>query len=279
MMLARMTALACPCAALLLCGCYSTSLRGDARADGTTDTAGDTRVDTPADTGMPPDVTPDLTPDLAVDTVPACPEPTAPDVSFSVDLDPAGTPYNILWPCNVAEIAVDSGGSLLYTLQCVVEEGVEQTVEISIWAGPTPNIVLDPDEEVLLWYIATNYWWENRWLQVKDPLGNMIFAAVDAASLAPIDLSPIVFYEPLEVRRRSGLCPAEPTDCGPFERQGLDVSYEGIGRLFYDHSSGAIGDYEAAHVHVGKLTGYTDMECDDIPDTWTNALFAMQVRL
>ena len=67
-----------------------------------------------------------------------------------------------------------------------------------------------------------------------------------------------------------GVCPVEETDCGPFERVGVEIESYGASSVILDGNRGEVGTLmgPTAHVNVQAAWQYHELWCDGAPATW-----------
>jgi hypothetical protein len=258
---------------LLMAGCYSTSLHGDATTDTRRDVA-DVTTDSTTEPGTDPidvyDVPADILPDGE-----ECP-PAGDGVWLTWSLD--GAEYDegrtIDIPCTVTSVAGEDVGHTIIDLTCGTGGRMERHV-IEMFSNPHPWLEHLTGVEVMLNYVSTPWEWQDRWLSLRWFGGDLIIALTSASSLAPPDLTADEWYYPLSVHFVTGLCPLEDGECGMHERAALDVEFWDDREVVFDGGSAILGGVAAAQVTVETAWSYETMECMDFPYTYVNAMFVL----
>ncbi len=256
-------------AAAALCGCTSSSLTGDpGTPDGAADATPDTAADTPGEPDGPTDVVVDVTP-------PPCPAPQGVAASFSVDGDEwPMEEVHLDTPCTIAAVVGEEVGHSVVDLVCGTGAMMEDH-QVDLYTTPAAWLPMGAGTQVWFEYVADPVWWVNRWFAIRDMAGNLVVAGVASSRLHP-EYEDTGFFDPLEVSVAGGVCEPEPPDsCGVQERQALDVRLgDASGRIF-DSGHGYVGDMVTAEVLVSQASSYLDMDCDDAPDSFYEAIIVM----
>lgn len=251
-------------AALVLAGCYSSSLTGDAHTDPVVDTVTDTSVDTAADTA--PDAAVDVVHDAGPDT--ACTPAGPVTAGFEISGFPAEGEINVELVCDVGDWWEDEGGWGIL-LVCRSDEGDVEEHELTLDGEPFLMFPYPPEEDLLLRYARTYTWPLSEWFALSAGGGWLVAAGAEAWTHAPEGSEG--WYDPLGIGVVAGICPVEPTDCGPHERLALDVEMAGgVHGIVLDGTRGTAGSLHGptAFVNVESAWRYLDLRCDGPPSTW-----------
>ena len=263
--------------ALVLSGCYqSWGDHGDVHdaatdADATVDTA-----DTPADTtdahvdsvDVPMDSS-DVPPDSPL----VCPPPAGDGTWMSFTTTGSTTLESGETPCRVESVGTGTDGTWILELWCGTGAHME-TETIAVTANPLITPMIFEGDEVIFRFSRPESWWSrNEWFAIHAPAGHLIMAGVAATSVAPWEWEASDWYDPLSVYVVGGVCPPEETSCGTLERRAIEVHSAGDTGRIYDGYTGYVGTTAPVYIHVSTAYAYLDMDCDDAPDAYYEALF------
>jgi hypothetical protein len=78
------------------------------------------------------------------------------------------------------------------------------------------------------------------------------------------------WYAPIRFGVRTGICSIDETDCGPFERLGIEIDLDCYGAVIPDGNRGEVGSLmgPTALVNVQAAWQYLELWCDGAPATW-----------
>lgn len=166
--------------------------------------------------------------------------------------------------CTVADFA-DDGTTMTIELHCDEEELAAHIIVLP--HNPITQFNLVVDSAVRLTYVAQTPFWTNYWFALRQLDGRIIIAAGDGSDLLPS----ADFFAPLELELQPEVCPQEciVDECGPTERQAVDVTLDGETTRIYDANEAVVGSATGYTVQIGQATAYLDASgCDDIPPSW-----------
>jgi len=239
-------------AALAVSGCYSSSLTGDAGSDAIPDAPQDTAVDAPVDPG--PDA------------------PCAPGEGASVDFEIDGFPdygeIDVELSCFVEDWWEEPEAGLWgMVLGCPSGGGLIEEHVLTITADPYLQFPYPPEDGLVLRYVRRDIWPGARWFTLGHVEGWTLAAGAHASTPSPPDRDPAEWYGPIELAVVEGICPVEPTECGPFERLALEVGLGEAHGIIADGTAGWASSLMGSQVlvNVESAWRYLDLVCDGPP--------------
>ena len=266
------------CSLLVGCSCGRTELEGETdasddevMADGS-DTLGDPDSDGHADSPIDPtsDPHPDRTIPEAFPDPPGDCEPHG-GVVVDFEIDGTSTPDSVSIDrmCTVESVVVDDAEHQIITLICDSPDGIPDMHEIDLYIHPYyADICVHIGDRLGFRYVAESSWWTNRWFA----LGTRLYG-VDADALAPPGMELDEWYRRLPLWVIDGICTPGSTVCGEQERLAIGAYYNYSYDVIFDGNWWAWGTPETPiNIMVEEATNYTDIECDDMPDTVFSAV-------
>lgn len=196
-----------------------------------------------------------------------CPPPEGVAASFSLDPDP-GFDETISATCTVTSIGYLEGTSV--GLECPDEGGgttaylLEYVGHLAVEAGLAEGNLVEFE------WVTQPVSWINRWFALRfTDGGDLIAAGVDGSEFDPPGTTLNDFLAGPALELFEGQCEQMPADCGPLERVGFDLEYDGVKVRVFDQGSGTAGQLEAYSLSLAQAQHQEDdFTCSDVPGRW-----------
>jgi len=257
--------------AVALVGCYGSTITGDAQTDPGEDSTHDTLADTSVDPTV--DTSHDTEADTAYDAPPdvECTPSEEVTTSFTIDGFPEYTDIDVVLVCDALDWWEDPAeGEWGIVLACHSDEGLVEEHVLTLSSFPYLVYPYPPSSDLVLRYVNQAGWPGSRWFTLSADDSWLVVAGTQAWTSTPPGRSMEEWYAPLGFAVVTEICPVEETDCGPFERMGIEVELHEDRQVILDGRRGQVGWLmgPTADVNVQDAWQYHELLCDGAPSTW-----------